>query len=119
MEDIKVLKRDGSYEKFCEYKIKDAIQKAFESENKRLDKRVYNKVLKKIHKNRIYDVEHIQDTIEKMLHKSSNYKVLKSFMQYRFLHKMQREHILGLNKDTTFVNSTQSVEEYTKKRIGE
>ena len=40
---------------------------------------------------------------------------MKSFITYRFLHKMQREHILGLQKDTTFINSTQSVEEYILK----
>jgi len=41
--------------------------------------------------------------------------VMKSFITYRFLHKMQREHILGLEEDTTYVNSTQSVEEYIHK----
>jgi ribonucleoside-triphosphate reductase len=37
---------------------------------------------------------------------------MKSFITYRFLHKMQRDHSLGLSAETTYVNSTQSVHEY-------
>jgi len=37
---------------------------------------------------------------------------MKSFMLYRHMHKMQREHILGLDTDTTYINSTQTIEEY-------
>jgi ribonucleoside-triphosphate reductase len=33
-------------------------------------------------------------------------------MIYRHTHKMQREHIFGLAEDTTFINSTQTIEEY-------
>ncbi|MFY4819302.1 ribonucleoside triphosphate reductase, partial [Aliarcobacter butzleri] len=35
-----------------------------------------------------------------------------SFMIYRHLHKIQREQILQINKDTTYINSTQTIEEY-------
>lgn len=60
-------------------------------------------------------VEDIQDMIEKELFKSGNFKVLKSFMLYRHTHKLQREHILGLNDDTTYINSTQTISEYINK----
>jgi ribonucleoside-triphosphate reductase len=37
---------------------------------------------------------------------------MKSFMMYRLIHKMQREQILGINEDTTYINAIQTVEEY-------
>jgi ribonucleoside-triphosphate reductase len=37
---------------------------------------------------------------------------MKSFILYRHLHKIQREQILQLNDDTTYVNSTQTIDEY-------
>ncbi|MEX2569198.1 MAG: ribonucleoside triphosphate reductase, partial [Cyclobacteriaceae bacterium] len=38
--------------------------------------------------------------------------VMRSFMLYRHTRKMQREHVAGLNEDTTYVDSTQTIEEY-------
>ena len=57
-------------------------------------------------------VEEVQDIIEKVFYLHNHFEVMKSFMLYRHLHKIQREHILGLNEDTTFINSTQTIEEY-------
>jgi cytochrome c553 len=57
-------------------------------------------------------VEEIQDSIEEELHHLGEFAVMKSFITYRFLHKMQRDHSLGLSAETTYVNSTQSVHEY-------
>ncbi|MDI1317495.1 MAG: ribonucleoside triphosphate reductase [Flavobacterium sp.] len=37
---------------------------------------------------------------------------MRSFMLYRHTRKLQREHIHGLNDDTTYVNSSQTIEEY-------
>lgn len=37
---------------------------------------------------------------------------MRSFMLYRHTRKLQREHILGLNDDTTYVDSSQTIEEY-------
>ena len=42
---------------------------------------------------------------------------MKSFMLYRHLHKIQREQILGLTNDTTYVNSTQTIQEYINGRL--
>ncbi len=111
----KILKRDGTTAEFQPYKIRDAIKKAFKSENVTYDESIYDNVLAKLEKKRVAAVEDIQDIIEQELYKARYFDVMKSFMIYRHTHKMQREHIAGLNDDTTFVNSTQTIEEYINK----
>ncbi|BCD67294.1 ribonucleoside triphosphate reductase [Nitratiruptor sp. YY09-18] len=110
-----IIKRDGSTQPFMAYKIEDAIKAAFDSVLVPYDKRVFESVLMRISFAFVKGVEEIQDIIEYELYRAGYFEVMKSFITYRFLHKMQREHILGLNDDTTFVNSTQSVEEYINK----
>lgn len=110
-----IIKRDGSKEEFKAYKISDAIKKAFKSQNKPYNKRIYEAVLEALSEKHIIEVENIQDLIEKVLFNFGYFEIAKAFITYRFLHKMQREEILGLGKDTTFVNSTASVEEYIQK----
>jgi anaerobic ribonucleoside-triphosphate reductase len=107
-----ILKRDGSKEEFFPYKIEDAIKKAFKSENKPYDKSIFDAVMDEITFKKIVAVEDIQDIIEKALFKAGYFDELKSFMLYRHTHKMQREQILGLNDDTTYINSTQTINEY-------
>ena len=110
-----VLKRDGSTQEFYPFKIEDAIKKAFKSQSVEYDSKVFYSVLDKISDKEIVAVEDIQDIIEYELYKAGYFKVMKAFITYRFLHKMQREHILGLNEDTTYINTTESVEEYINK----
>ena len=110
-----ILKRDGRREAFAAFKIEDAIKKAFSSVNADYDTEIFARVLAEVKREKLNSVEAIQDSIELELHKAGYFSVMKSFMNYRFLHKMQREHIAGLNEDTTYVNSTQSVEEYINK----
>ncbi|RXJ60257.1 ribonucleoside triphosphate reductase [Candidatus Marinarcus aquaticus] len=107
-----ILKRNGNYELFEPFKIEDAIKKAFKSEHIRYDSDIFFNVLEKIKNRRAAAVEDIQDIIEKELYKGRYFDVMKSFMLYRNIHKMQREHVLGLNDDTTYINSTQTIEEY-------
>ena len=109
---IEILKRDGKKEKFEAFKIEDAIKKAFKSVNTIYDKSIYFPVLFEIKSKNLKAVEDIQDLIEKELFKSEYFDVMKSFMLYRHLHKIQREQILGLTNDTTYVNSTQTIQEY-------
>ncbi len=109
---LEILKRNGSTQNFQAYKIKDAIKKAFESESVAFDESVYDNVIKKISLKRVIAVEDIQDIIEKELYKSRYFDVMKSFMLYRLIHKMQREHILGISDDTTYINASQTIEEY-------
>ncbi len=110
-----ILKRDGSCQDFYDYKIEDAIKKAFKSENTIYDVKIFQNVLKRVEKKRVIAVEDVQDLIEQELFKARYFGVMKSFMIYRHTHKMQREHLFGLNEDTTFVNSTQCIEEYINK----
>ena len=108
----KILKRDGSTEDFQAFKIEDAIKKAFKSVRVTYDESVYKNVMEAVEQKRVAAVEDIQDLIEQELYKARYFDVMRSFMIYRHTHKMQREHIAGLNEDTTFVNSTQTIEEY-------
>ncbi len=111
----RVIKRDGSSELYHPFKIEDAIRKAYESVQVSMNEDVITEVLFQVMHHSVFEVEKIQDLIEEELHRSGEFSVMKSFITYRFLHKMQREHILGLGEDTTYVNSTQSVEEYIHK----
>jgi len=107
-----ILKRDGSYETFQAFKIEDVIKKAFDSVHVTYDPIVYLNVMEKLNEKRIIAVEDVQDNIEKELFKARYFEVMRSFILYRHMHKMQREQILGLNEDTTYINSTQTIEEY-------
>ena len=107
-----LLKRDGTTQEFQAYKIEDAIKKAFKSENTTYDRSIFLNVIERLEAKRVAAVEDIQDFIEQELYRSRYFEVMRSFMIYRHTHKMQREHVLGLGDDTTFVNSTQTIEEY-------
>ena len=111
----RILKRDGSYEEYRPFKIEDAIKAAFDSVLEPYDEKVFKKVLRQVELEGINAVEDIQDIIEKELFNAGYFDVMKSFITYRFLHKMQREQVLNLGEDTTYINSTQSVEEYINK----
>ncbi|MGB7403796.1 MAG: ribonucleoside triphosphate reductase [Arcobacter sp.] len=110
-----IFKRDKEKEEYQSYKIKDAIKKAFKSEQVTYDERVFFNVVNKLGLIEELFVEDIQDVIEKELYNFNYFEVMKSFMVYRHTHKLQREHVLGLSEDTTFINSTQTVEEYILK----
>ena len=109
---IEILKRDGSKQKFESYKIKDAIKKAFKSVEEEYNEIVCSNVLKLLKEKKSIVVEDIQDIIEKELYNAKYFDVMKSFMIYRHLHKMQREHNPSIDSDTTYVNSTQTIQEY-------
>ena len=108
-----VIKRNGTYLPFEAFKIEEAISKAFASVNESLNIKVIETVLQLLSHQDTWAVEDIQDKIEKTLFKYGNYEVMRSFMLFRHTRKLQREHILGLNDDTTYVDSTQTIEEYT------
>ena len=106
----KILKRDGNYKEFHSYKIEDAIKKAFKSENTTYNSSIFFNVLEKLKSKRVIAVEDIQDHIESELYKARYFEVMRSFILYRHMHKMQRDNLL--EEDTTYINSTQTVEEY-------
>ncbi len=107
-----VIKRNGEYKPFESYKIKDAIEKSFESVSIPFDESVYESVMSSLQSKNTWAVEEIQDCIEKSLFQKEYFPVMRSFMLYRHTRKLQREHIQGLNDDTTYVDSTQTIEEY-------
>lgn len=107
-----VIKRNGEYKLFHFYKIKDAIQKGFESVKKNFDEGLLDTISNKLEDKEVWSVEEIQDIIEETLFKKGYFDVMRSFMLYRHTRKLQREHVEGLNEDTTYVNSTQTIEEY-------
>lgn len=107
-----VIKRNGTYKPFEAYKIQDAISKAFHSENVPVDEQIFNSVLLDLQHKDSWAVEEIQDIIEKKLFENGYFETMRSFMIYRHTRKLQREHIEGLNDDTTYVNSSQTIEEY-------
>ncbi len=105
-----IYKRDGKIQEFMPHKIKDAIKKAYKSVGKKEKQEVFLLVIEKVKEEKLDSVEKIQDCIERVLFELKEFEVMKSFMNYRFLHKMQREAVL--NQGTTYVDCTQSVEEY-------
>ncbi|WNM18508.1 ribonucleoside triphosphate reductase [Flavobacterium capsici] len=107
-----VIKRNGDYKPFETFKIKDAIIRSFDSVTVPFDERVFENVIEAIDKKETWAVEEIQDIIEKTLFENEYFTVMRSFMLYRHTRKLQREHIQGLNDDTTYVDSTQTIEEY-------
>ncbi|MFA6684716.1 MAG: ATP cone domain-containing protein, partial [Arcobacteraceae bacterium] len=86
-----IYKRDGSKEEFRPFKIEDAIKKGFASVAVRYDEQIFRQVLQITINNDLKTVEDIQDVIEKKLFEAKYFNVAKSFITYRFLHKMQRE----------------------------
>ena len=105
-----ILKRDGSHKEFLSFKIEDAIKKAFKSEHITYDSAIFFNVLERLKNKRVVAVEDIQDAIEQELYKGRYFDVMRSFILYRHMHKMQRDHLL--EEDTTYINSTQTIEEY-------
>lgn len=107
-----VIKRNGKYLPFETFKIEEAIQKAFNSVSETYNPKVTEAVLLLLNHRDTLAVEDIQDSIEKVLFEYNHFEVMRSFMIYRHTRKMQREHVLGLNDDTTYVDSTKTIEEY-------
>ena len=107
-----VIKRNGDYKPFEAYKIKDAIEKAFQSVNLPVDKKIYKLVSLGLELKYSWPVEEIQDIIERVLFENGYFKTMRSFIIYRHTRKLQREHIDGFNDSTTYVDSTQTIEEY-------
>ena len=107
-----VIKRNGEYKPFEPFKIKDAIEKSFQSVSIAIDKTIFENVLLGLECKETWAVEEIQDLIEQILFENNYFDVMRSFMLFRHTRKLQREHLHGLNEDTTYVDSTQTIEEY-------
>lgn len=109
-----VVKRDGREEPFLSFKIDDAIKKAYTSVGQLHNPNILNKVLEKLHGDKI-NIEDIQDTIEEVLYNMGTYKVLKSFIQYRQIHKLQRDISNSDKENATFIDCNETIDEYVGK----
>jgi len=109
-----VIKRNGDYKPFESFKIEDAISKSFKSTSIAFDESVFENVIKGLQSKETWAVEEIQDLIEKNLFEKQYFEVMRSFMLYRHTRKLQREHVEGINDDTTYVDSSQTISEYVE-----
>jgi ribonucleoside-triphosphate reductase len=107
-----VIKRNGDYKPFESFKIEDAISKSFKSTSITFDESVFENVIQGLQSKETWAVEEIQDLIEKSLFEKQYFEVMRSFMLYRHTRKLQREHVEGINEDTTYVDSSQTIAEY-------
>lgn len=107
-----VIKRNGEYHPFFPFKIEEAILKAFTGQALPLDCELVQAVFAKLESRDIWAVEEIQDIIEKELYEKKYFEVMRAFMLHRHTRKLQREHVHGLNDDTTYIDCSQTIEEY-------
>lgn len=107
-----VIKRNGEYKPLDLFKIKDAIIKGFKSENSTFDNELFVSVEKKLASKDTWSVEEIQDLIEHELYTKNYFDVMRSFMLYRHTRKLQRQTTANIDSHTTYVNTTQTIEEY-------
>lgn len=86
-----VTKRDERVVEFDKDKIIKAIEKAFESLNQD-GKEVAQKIADEIEQsNKNYDVEEIQNIVERKLMQSKHKDVAKAYVEYRYLHSLIRQ----------------------------
>lgn len=107
-----IIKRNGDRVPFEAYRIQDAIRKSFESTGEAYDDRIFQSILIHISADEEVTVEGVQDLIEVELFHYNKFAVMRAFINYRFLHKMQRENTAGINTGTTYVDCTQTIAEY-------
>lgn len=84
----KIIKRDGSIEKFSKVKIADAVYKSTINSEKGIDKNLGNEIANKVEgifekSNKSLNVEEIQDLVEVLLMESNRKDVAKHYILYR------------------------------------
>lgn len=90
----KVVKRDGTIQKFSEEKIVEAVSKAFTSCKHAVDRSVCERIVNTIHEKfeakEEVTVEIVQDLVENILMESNYKDVAKAYILYREKHKEMR-----------------------------
>ena len=84
----KIIKRDGSIEKFSKVKIADAVYKSTINSEKGIDKNLGNEIANKVEEifensDKSLNVEEIQDLVEVLLMESNRQDVAKHYILYR------------------------------------
>jgi ribonucleoside-triphosphate reductase (formate) len=108
-----VIKRSGEYLPFEMFKIEDAVNKAYESVGRAINQTLIDAIVSQLQVKDTWAVEEIQDIIEKELFNVTDFEVLRSFMLYRHTRKLQRQN--EVDTDTTYVDSSQTIDEYVGK----
>ena len=93
-----------------QFKIKEAIIKGFKSENSTYDNQIFANIQLKLESKDTWSVEEIQDLIEQELFSKNYFDVMRSFMLYRHTRKLQRQTTPSIDSNTTYVNSTQTID---------
>lgn len=84
----KIIKRDGSIEKFSKVKIEDTVYKSTINSEKGIDKNLGNEIANKVEEifknsDKCLNVEEIQDLVEVLLMESNRKDVAKHYILYR------------------------------------
>ncbi|KXU51876.1 ribonucleoside-diphosphate reductase, alpha subunit [Candidatus Stoquefichus sp. KLE1796] len=98
MKEMLIQKRNGLYQDYDAYKIKSAIQKAFQSLQVQIDEGQLNELVYDVEK-QVYEkmsVEKIQDVVEETLMKYGYHQVAKAYILYRQKHSENRAVIWDL-----------------------
>lgn len=86
-----ITKRNGKTEPLNIEKIKTAIIKAFQSQNKDIDAETLNHIMQRLRFCNGMSVEDVQNQVEVALMAEHHYEVAKAFMLYRKRHEDDRE----------------------------
>lgn len=100
-----ITKRDGTQEPFSIEKIRTAILKAFQSQNKPIDADGMNRLMQRLRFCNGMSVEDIQNQAEVALMAEHHYQVAKAFMLYRKRHEDDRETAERLRFLISYCNS--------------
>ncbi|CEQ13120.1 ribonucleotide-diphosphate reductase [[Clostridium] sordellii] len=86
----KIIKRDGSIERFSKAKIEDAVYKSTINSENGIDKKLGKEIAKKVEeifksKQKVLTVEEIQDLVEVLLMESDRKDVAKHYIEKKEL----------------------------------
>ena len=101
-----ITKRNGKTEPLNIEKIKSAIIKAFQSQNKNIDAETLNHIMQRLRFCNGMSVEDVQNQVEVALMAEHHYEVAKAFMLYRKRHEDDRETADKLRFLINYCNST-------------
>ena len=107
VEMIQVTKRDGRKQEFNSKKIVDSLEKCGLDELK--SKTIALQVINELATDNNYEIEHIQNVVEKFLRKE-NKELQKKYHKYR----QKRNNARNLKKDMELLNITLNKNEYLK-----
>lgn len=105
MNDLRVVKRDGSVVSFSKDKIYSAIKKAFQSAEVDFNKDKFESIYQHLNIRDNMSVEDIQNQVEMALMKNKYFKIAKSYILYREKHKNNRELIKSIDFINGYINS--------------